>query len=182
MTESTQHSTRTTEKKRDWSVAWKNPFVLMWFGILVVVVTVNFFMVSMAIVTAPGLTIPDYYEKGKDMGKIIALREHMKELGWQMDIDLPLVTQNKDQSVKVTVRDKSGRAMNVDTAVLYYYRPSDKNYDGELKLTHGTDTGVYTGTLNLPLKGKYDLVMEVTKGKEVFNLGRSIMVQEKVTQ
>jgi hypothetical protein len=32
--------------------------------------------------------------------------------------------------------------------------------------------------INLPLKGKYDLVMEITKGDEVFNLGRSIMVQD----
>jgi len=30
---------------RDWSVAWKNPFVVGWIVILVVVVTVNFFMV-----------------------------------------------------------------------------------------------------------------------------------------
>lgn len=172
----------TPEKKRDWSIAWKNPFVIGWISILIVVVTVNFFMVSMAIVTAPGLTISDYYEKGKDMGKIIAMREHMKQLGWKLNIDLPILTQGKDQSFDVTVLDKSGKAMNVDTAILYYYRPSDKNYDGQLTLKPGAGTGVYQGKIKLPLKGKYDLVMEVTKGKEVFNLGRSIMVQEKVSK
>jgi nitrogen fixation protein FixH len=166
-------------KQKDWSVAWKNPFVVGWFVILVIVVSVNFFMVSMAIVTFPGLTISDYYEKGQDMGQIIARRKKMEALGWDMDINIPILTQGKSQQVVVTVRDKSGKAMDVDTAILYYYRPSDKNYDGQLKLAHSSKTGVYQGTINLPLKGKYDFVMEVTKGKDVFNLGRSVMVQDK---
>lgn len=162
---------------RDWSVAWKNPFVIAWFVILTVVLSVNFFMVSMAIVTAPGLTIPDFYEKGKNMGAIIAKRNHMEELGWRFDIDLPILTQGKEQLLTVTVLDKNDRAFNVDTAVLYYYRPSNKRYDGNLTLQPTGKTGVYTAMMTLPLKGKYDLVMEITKGDEVFNLGRSIMVQ-----
>lgn len=182
MAEANQENTLTPAKKRDWSIAWKNPFVIGWISILIVVVTVNFFMVSMAIVTAPGLTISDYYEKGKDMGKIIAMREHMKQLGWKLNVDLPILTQGRDQNFSVTVLDKSGKTMNVDTAILYYYRPSDKNYDGELKLKPSSRMGIYQGKINLPLKGKYDLVMEVTKGKEVFNLGRSIMVQEKANK
>lgn len=164
--------------KRDWSVAWKNPFVIGWFLILTVVLTVNFFMVSMAIVTAPGLTIPDFYEKGKNMGAIIAKRKHMEELGWQFNIDLPLLKEGTDQTVTVKVLDNENKPFDVDTAVLYYYRPSNKKYDGQLELQSTGQTGTYQATLNLPLKGKYDLVMEVTKGKEVFNLGRSIMVQD----
>ncbi|MDX1795807.1 MAG: FixH family protein [Hydrogenovibrio sp.] len=167
------------KQPRNWNIAWKNPFVIGWVSILLVVLAVNFFMVSMAIVTAPGLTIPDFYEKGKNMGKIIAQREHMKQLGWQMNINLPILTQGKDQKVVVSVLDKSGQRMNVDTAILYYYRPSNQKYDGQLTLNKTSNEGEYQGTINLPLKGKYDLVMEVTKGKEVFNLGRSIMVQDK---
>ncbi len=163
---------------RDWSVAWKNPFVIGWFAILIIVLSVNFFMVSMAIVTAPGLTVPDFYEKGKNMAQIIARRKHMEELGWQFDIDLPILKEGKDQEVTVTVLDKDNNAFDVDTAVLYYYRPSNKKYDGELALQSSGQTGEYKGVINLPLKGKYDLVMEITKGNEVFNLGRSIMVQD----
>jgi len=164
--------------KRDWSVAWKNPFVIGWVVILMVVLTVNFFMVSMAIVTSPGLTIPDYYEKGKNMSAILAKRKRMEELGWQFQIDMPDLTAGKQQTVTVTVLDKEQRAFNVDTAVLYYYRPSDQNYDGELKLASTGSIGEYKGDIILPLKGKYELVMEITKGEEVFNMGRSIMVKD----
>lgn len=163
---------------RDWSVAWKNPFVIGWVLILVVVLTVNFFMVSMAIVTNPGLTIPDYYERGKNMSAVLAKRKHMEELGWQFQIDLPILTASQAETVTVTVLDKENRAFNVDTAILYYYRPSDKNYDGQVELSSTGTTGVYTGQIELPLKGKYELVMEITKGEETFNLGRAIMVQD----
>ncbi|MGC9387086.1 MAG: FixH family protein [Hydrogenovibrio sp.] len=177
MTESTDKSAE-HPNKRDWSVAWKNPFVIGWFTILIIVLTVNFFMVSMAIVTAPGLTVPDFYEKGKNMGAIIAKRNHMEELGWQFDIDLPILQATQDKKVTVKVLDSEDRAFDVDTAILYYYRPSNKDYDGELVLQPTGETGEYSGTINLPLKGKYDLIMEITKGEEVFNLGRSIMVQD----
>lgn len=167
------------EKKdtRDWSVAWKNPFIIAWFVILTIVLAVNFFMVSMAIVTAPGLTVEDYYEKGKNINEVLARRKEMEELGWQLNIDLPILTQNKVNKVTVTIMDKQGKHFDVDSAVFYYYRPSSKDYDGELVLDATSETGVYQNEIKLPLKGKYDLVVEVVKGDQVFNVGRSIMVQ-----
>ncbi len=170
-----------TEKKvdgRDWSVAWKNPFVIGWFALLVIVLSVNFFMVSMAIVTFPGLTIEDYYEKGKDMGKIIAQRQKMEQMAWQIDINLPVLTQNKPQHYTILVKDKTGKPFNVDSAVLYYYRPSNKQYDGESALKPTGRVGEYEGDINLPLKGKYDFVLELKRGEELFQVGRTMMVQE----
>ncbi|PLA74481.1 nitrogen fixation protein FixH [Hydrogenovibrio sp. SC-1] len=145
---------------------------------MIIVLSVNFFMVSMAIVTAPGLTVPDFYEKGKNMSSILERRKHMESLGWEMQIDLPIPVAGKDQVVTLKMMDESGQLFDVDTAVLYYYRPSNIKYDGELLLQSIGEKGIYQGVLNLPIKGKYDLVMEVTKGEEVYNLGRSIMVKE----
>ncbi len=164
---------------RDWSSAWKNPFVLGWMLLLVVVLSVNFFMVSMAIVTAPGLTIPDYYDKGKNMGAIIAQREHMKELGWQLELDVDGLVQNSPKKLTLQIKDKAGNLFATDTAVLYYYRSSDNKYDGEVAFTPTDKVGVYTAEISLPLKGKYDVVMEVVKGKETFNVGKMIMVKEQ---
>jgi len=166
--------------KRNWSIAWKNPFVISWFLILVVVLAVNFFMVSMAVVTSPGLTIPDFYEKGKNMGAIIAKRERMEQLGWQFDIDMALPHAEKDELIQVRVLDKDSQPFDVDSAILYYYRPSNKMYDGQIEFASTGQIGTYQATANFALKGKYDLVMEVTKGEEVFNFGRSIMIQDPI--
>ncbi|WP_232023459.1 FixH family protein [Thiomicrorhabdus aquaedulcis] len=60
-----QFETKPKKDMRDWSVAWKNPFIIGWAVILTVVLTVNFFMVSMAIVTNPGLVIDDFTNRVK---------------------------------------------------------------------------------------------------------------------
>jgi len=165
-------------KMKDWSNPWKNPIVILWYMLLVVVLLVHIYLVSVAIITFPGLTIKDYYEKGKDMGKIIAQREKMKQMAWQIDINLPLLTQNKPQHYTILVKDKYGQPFNVDSAVLYYYRPSNKAYDGQSVLKPTGQVGEYEGEINLPLKGKYDFVLELKRGEDLFQVGRTMMVQE----
>jgi len=168
----------TKQDTRDWSVAWKNPFIIAWVTILLIVLTVNFFMVSMAIVTNPGLVIEDYYEQGKRMDVILAEQRRMEKLGWQLEVDMPILSEGKAQQVKLAVKDKENNAFDVDSAILYYYRPSDRKLDGEITMTKVPGTGLYEQTLTLPLKGKWDLIMEVTKGDQRYNIGRSIMVQD----
>jgi len=163
---------------RDWSVAWKNPFVVAWFVILTIVLAVNFFMVSMAIVTNPGLVVDDFYEKGKNMDAILAERKRMEQMGWQLKIDLPVLSEGKKQTVTLKVLDKDDQAFAVDTAVLYYYRPSSRTLDGEQPLTATGATGEYQAEFGLDVKGKWDIVMEVTKGDLRYNVGRSIMVRD----
>lgn len=163
---------------RDWSVAWKNPFVIAWIVILVIVVTVNFFMVSMAIVTNPGLVVDDFYEQGKRMDVILAEQKRMDELGWNLNVDMPILSEGKTDTVKLNITDKESNPIDVETAVLYFYRPSDRNLDGKIEMLKGDAVGQYQQEFALPLKGKWDLIMEVTKGDIRINIGRSIMVQD----
>jgi len=166
------------EDTRDWSVAWKNPFVIAWFVILTIVLSVNFFMVSMAIVTAPGLVIDDFYEKGKNMDAILAERKKMESLGWELQINLPILSENRSENVTLKVLGKEGKPFDVDSAVLYYYRPSSKAMDGEQPFTKHEQTGEYSTDFSLPLKGKWDIIVEIHKGELRYNVGRSIMVRD----
>lgn len=168
----------TKQDTRDWSVAWKNPFVIGWLVILLIVLMVNFFMVSMAIVTNPGLVIDDYYEQGKRMDVILAEQKRMEKIGWKFDIDLPILSEGKSEKVTLKVIDKEGKPVEVDSAILYYYRPSDKNLDGQTAMQLAGQVGSYETNFSLPVKGKWDLIMEVTQGDIRFNMGRSIMVQD----
>ncbi|WEJ62871.1 FixH family protein [Thiomicrorhabdus lithotrophica] len=170
--------TDTKQDTRDWSVAWKNPFVIGWVVILFIVLSVNFFMVSMAIVTNPGLVVDDYYDQGKRMDVILAEQKKMEQIGWQLEVDMPILSEGKKDLVKLSVKDKEGKPLDVETAILYFYRPSDRNLDGQLVMNKIDGTGMYEQSFSLPLKGKWDLIMEVTKGDLRFNIGRSIMVQD----
>lgn len=163
---------------RDWSIAWKNPFVIAWIVILVIVVSVNFFMVSMAIVTNPGLVVDDFYEQGKRMDVILAEQKRMEQIGWELNVDMPILSEGKADTVKLNITDKENNPIDVETAVLYFYRPSDRNLDGKIEMLKSDAVGQYHQEFSLPLKGKWDLIMEVTKGDIKINIGRSIMVQD----
>lgn len=163
---------------RDWSIAWKNPFVIGWATILVVVLVVNFFMVSMAIITNPGLVIDDYYAQGKRMDVVLAEQKKMEQIGWKLNVDMPIMSEGKSVPIKLVIRDKSDNTFDVDTAILYFYRPSDRNLDGQITMVKANSIGEYEQQFSLPLKGKWDLIMEVTKGDIRYNIGRSIMVQD----
>lgn len=163
---------------RDWSVAWKNPLVIFWFGILLTVLLVNFFMVSMAITTNPGLVVEDFYERGKNHAAIMAKRQEMEKMGWQLGVDLPVLSENKSERITLEIKDRDNRLFNVDSAILYYYRPSDRNLDGKIELNQQGATGLYAADFSLPLKGKWDFILEVVKGENIYSVGRSIMVQD----
>ena len=169
-----------TDKKdtRDWSVAWKNPLVIFWVAIILVVLMVNFFMVSMAIVTNPGLVIDDFYERGKNHASVLAERQKMEQLGWQLKVDMPDLIEAKSDRIALEVLDKENLHFNVDSATLYYYRPSDRNLDGSLVLDQLDKTGYYAADLNLPLKGKWDFIIEVVKGDKKYSIGQSFMVKD----
>lgn len=170
--------TNEQKKPKDWSVAWKNPFVVGWVLILVLVVTVNFFMVSMAIVTNPGLTVPDFYEKGKNMAAIVAKREKMYEMGWQVDLAMPKLIMGKTYSLELFIKDKNNQPFDVDKATLFYYRISKKD-DGNVEFTSSGTVGAYQSEISMPLKGKYELVLEVLKGEDKFLVSRVVFVEDK---
>ncbi|AHF02002.1 FixH family protein [Thiomicrospira aerophila AL3] len=163
--------------KRDWSKPWKNPIVLMWFGVLMAVLMTNFFMVGMAISTNPGLVIDNAYERGKNHAAIIARRQEMEQMGWQLRVDMPILTEGRAERVTLNILDRDNVPFDVDSATLYFYRPSDKNLDGELVLQSAGSSGQYMADFELPVKGKWDLIVEVVKGDKHFSIGRSIMVQ-----
>ncbi len=167
---------------KTWNVAWKNPFIIGWVGILILVVTVNFFMVGMAIVTSPGLVMENFYEKGKNLGTVIARRNRMEKIGWQMDLVMPTLISGQNKTLQLNVMDKEGVAFDVDSAVLYFFRPSNKKYDGKVEFKNYNKVGQYRSSINLPLKGYYQIVVEIKKGEDMMQLGKKIMVKEPVKE
>lgn len=163
---------------RDWSVAWKNPLVIFWVAILLTVLMVNFFMVSMAVVTNPGLVIDDFYERGKNHAAVLAERQQMEKLGWQLKVDMPELIEGKSDRIALEVLDKDNTHFDVDSATLYYYRPSDRNLDGSVELTQLEPKGHYASEFTLPLKGKWDFIIEVVQDDKKYSIGQSFMVKD----
>lgn len=163
---------------KNWSKPWRNPFVIFWILILVTVLAVNFFMVSMAIVTAPGFVNDNPYKHGANYEKILEARKAQALLGWQLSIAWPEVKANTPVTLTLQAKDKDGVALAVERVELYAYRPADVKDDFVLKFAPTEQAGVYTAQLNVPKHGNWDWIAEVQRGSDKTSISGDLFVRD----
>lgn len=164
--------------KKDWSKPWKNPFVIFWLVILITVLAVNFFMVSMAIVTNPGLVNNNPYKHGVNYEKVLEERKAQALLGWKLEVIWSELKEGKPATVQIAVTDKSGTPVSAERVELYAYRPANLKEDFVLSL-HPTDkAGVFATEVTFAKKGHWDWVAEAQLGQDKMNLGGSLSVAD----
>ncbi len=167
-------------KEKDWSRPLRNPFIIGWLVMLVLVLSVNLFMVNMAIVTNPGLVKNDLDHAEASVVDILRRQRDLESKGWSLDLQIPLLEENKAAPIRARIMTRDGSTVVGDGAVLFFYRPADKRQDGHVVLKRQPD-GSFAGELKLPLKGKWDVVLEIRKGDMTYQLGRSLWVQDAGT-
>jgi nitrogen fixation protein FixH len=107
---------------------------------------------------------------------VLRRQRDLESRGWALDLQIPLLQQNKPTPVQARIMTRDGSTVVGDQAILFYYRPADKRQDGQVELKRQAD-GSFVGELNLPLKGKWDVVLEIKKGDTTYQLGRSLWVE-----
>lgn len=163
---------------KTWHKPWKNPFILFWLAILIIVLMVNFFMVSMAIVTNPGMVNASPYKRGANYEAIMAERNAEALLGWQLSIDWPELKEKLPTTLLLNALDKEGQPIVADRVELYAYRPSDIKEDFVLKLSATDVAGRYQTLLTPPKKGKWVWIAEVTRGSQKSSISGELMVAD----
>jgi nitrogen fixation protein FixH len=163
--------------------ALTNPWVLGWLVAVFLVFVINVVFISTAIVTNPGLVEENYYEKGQNHEKNFQTKLATRaRLGWKMALRPPQqVLQNQPTNIYFNLQDKSGSQLNVDKVLLTAYRPSDANADIHLTMEN-IGQGSYLATLNLPLKGLWELQATAYKGEDSFNTILRLDVSDKSRQ
>jgi nitrogen fixation protein FixH len=161
---------------KDWSKPWKNPFVIFWLVILITVLAVNFFMVSMAIVTNPGLVNSNPYKHGVNYEKVIEERKAQEALGWALEVSWSEIKEGKPASVSIRVLDKAGVPLAVEKVAMYVYRPSDMKEDFVVHFKATDKVGIFSAELTAPKRGHWDWVAEAKQGADKTNLGGKVFV------
>lgn len=159
--------------------AFRNPWVLGWLGLLLTVVAVNVAFIVTAFRTSPGLVDERYYEKGRDVEKHFQKKlEARGRLGWDINLQSPdKVLVGQSATYYVNIVDKVGLPVRDATVTLQAYRPSDASADIRAEMERVTN-GVYQTSVNLPLKGIWDLKIQVTRGEDQLEIARRISVLE----
>jgi nitrogen fixation protein FixH len=154
---------------------WRNPWVLGWIGLILVVLTVNLTMVFVAIATNPGLVNDDYYDRGQNYERTLVSRL-AKDPGWTMRADIPDDLQaNQSATILVTLVDKVGQPVTPDQITFFAYRPSDKSQDFSAPMAK-EGPGQYSVRVTFPLFGAWDSLIAIRQGQDEFTTGERIRV------
>jgi len=157
--------------------AMRNPWVLGWLGLLATVLAVNAIFIVTAFKTTPGLVEDDYYEKGRDVEQNFhKKKEALNRLGWDIQLQTPAeIMVDQSYTYSVTIVDRVGMPVKDVTVKMQAYRPSDANEDIRLpmEVVPGAH-GIYQVRLALPLKGIWDLKVQVISGEDELDISRRI--------
>jgi len=158
--------------------ALRNPWVLGWLAMVLIVLGMNAAMVVLAVVTNPGLVVDDYYERGRDFERNILSRHSARSaLGWQMNLDVPeRIALQQPGTFRIVVADAVSRPLTGARVQLFAYRPSDAKADFAVALPE-QGIGRYQTEVEFPLKGIWDLIVHVEHADQTFDLPRRISVK-----
>ncbi|MFW2373674.1 MAG: FixH family protein [Gammaproteobacteria bacterium] len=157
--------------------AWRNPWVLGWIALVVVVLAVNIGMISLAFITNPGLVTEDYYEKGIDYEENFNKRQLARNaLGWSYRTEFPTSpVMNTDELYRFSIVDKVGRPLSDAKVSISVYRPSDVSADFNVHMLE-VAPGVYQSKMNYPLKGFWELTVQIERGEDEYYFSRRTSV------
>lgn len=157
--------------------ALRNPWVLGWLALVAVVLGVNIFMITLAFVTNPGLVSKDYYEKGRSYERTVQSRMAARSaLGWDLALEAPgQIVLQRPAAFRLHVADKVGLPLGGAEVTMRAFRPSDADADFVMPLAEVT-AGQYVGDLQFPLKGVWDLIVEVRQGENSYEIARRVSV------
>ncbi len=157
--------------------AWRNPWVIGWISLVLVVLGVNIFMISLAFMTSPGLVVEDYYEQGRDYEQQINQKlAAWNALGWTVQNDFPAKpVMHQAQPYRITLVDKQGLPLTQAKIRFKAYRPSDvaADFSQAMKEVH---PGVYETKVNFQLKGAWEVNIYIDHNDDSYQTSTPVFV------
>lgn len=155
--------------------AFRNPWVLGWIGMVVLVFSVNIFFITKAFTDNPGLVSKHYYDAGRDLENRIHSREaERKALGWNLALETGEIHFRQPAAFHLDAKDKDGKALTGAQVTAHAYRQADAAADFSVPMAE-TKAGQYTADVTFPLKGRWDLVVAVKQGEHVIEVSRKVI-------
>lgn len=153
--------------------ALKNPWVLGWLALVVIVLVVNIGFISLAFITNPGLVDKNYYEKAEDYeNNLVKYRTARAALGWNYQAAYPInPIINQKSLYRLSLVNKTGLPLTSANIKISAYRPSDASADFKVTLLE-VDAGIYEGYITYPLKGIWEITTKVEREGDTYDFTR----------
>ncbi len=145
--------------------------------LFIILVGATVYRIITALETHPGLVVEDAYSSGKRYAEILNHKNQLAQLGWTLNLVTPkIVTHNIKQTYTINSAQR-GKALTDALVTVYFYRPLEKAYDFSINMVFHKEINQYQAQVILPLKGRWDMVIEVVKGEFVQRTSRKLFAQ-----
>jgi nitrogen fixation protein FixH len=137
---------------------YKSPMIMSMLGLFLALVLATFYRIVTAIDSNPGLVVEDAYKSGGRYDETLANKKFIKQQGYELEVFLPKkILFGRNQSYEVELK-QNGVSLDDNQVTLFFYRPLNHKDDFSSSMTYSD--GKFTSDINLPLKGRWDLVVE----------------------
>nr|WP_276570083.1 FixH family protein [Rhodovibrio salinarum] len=146
------------------------------FGMFLVIFVANGTMIGVGMGSWRGLVTDDAYDKGLVYQQAIEAEQREDALGWSVDLSVEH-PQPKRVDVRISLTDDQGQPLQADRVQVGFVRPTQEGYDS----VHTLDAlggGTFGKTVDLPLKGLWELRIEAEKNGKAVRVSRRITVTE----
>jgi len=165
------------DQKTKKGAAYKSPWVWAAAGLLLTVFAVNYGFVMVGSNTWGGLVNEEYYKYGLQQNKIDKQYRKQAARGWKIELSKNQNWQvGQTETLHLYAFDKAGKPLSHGRAEVTSYRPSDARADVIIQLNETDQPGHYTGELNMPLPGVWDLNLLFSVGDDKHMMNRRITV------
>lgn len=141
----------------------KSPVMMLMLVLFLALVIATVWRINTALESHPGTIVADAYETGERYGQTLENRQKLQQQGWKLDLSLPEVVTHGIKQTYVAISTKQDKRLNKADATAYFYRPLEMKHDFSVPMVKVPD-GTYQVDVILPLKGRWDLLVEVAKG------------------
>lgn len=155
-------------RQKGWWIPWT--FV----GFFGVVLLANGIMAAVAFSTWTGLKTSSAYQDGLAYNETLAKRTIQADLGWRVAVAVEQPSEGRAR-IAVEISDRDGQPILADRVRALLVRPTHSGFDQEAALEIAGE-GRYEAQLALLLAGQWDVRLTVSRGRDIFETHRRIMV------
>lgn len=136
---------------------WRNPWVLGWISMVVIVFLINTLMVYLSFHTFPGLVNKNYYNQGENYDKVISDRRKLEASGIKLQIIGERSPRLHQATTYQLVVENAPALPSGVYAEWLIYRPADSRQDFTVTMK-SSGANHYEGVVTFPLPGVWDVV------------------------
>ncbi len=140
----------------------KSPIMVSMLALFLILVGATVYRIITALESHPGMVVEDAYESGERYGEVLAVKKKLDEQGWVLDFLVPeLALYQTHQTYKVSISQHAEVLKDAKVVIDFERSVGPRN---QFSVPMKFDGSLYTAQVSLPLKGRWNAIVQITKG------------------